>query len=443
MTQLNETHDPHLKSWHASANAEGCDFSIQNLPFCVFRQRGSAGPFRGGVAIGDAIVDLAALARKKLFSGIAQSAVEAGAQPKLNTLMAMGEAAWSALRLELSRALRIGARHKTDMCACLVAQAEAEHDLPAIIGDFTDFYSSIHHATNVGKLFRPDSPLLPNYKWMPIAYHGRSSSVDVSEQSFHRPNGQILPPGATMPVVQPSRRLDYEMELGVFIGVGNDSGNSITIGAADSHVFGLCLLNDWSARDIQAWEYQPLGPFLGKNFATTLSPWIVTLEALAPFRCQWKRPAGDPHPLPYLDSEANRMTGMFDIQVQVLIKTKAMRSSGDDAVQLSLSSFRHAYWTIAQMVAHHTLNGCNLRPGDLLGTGTLSGPEGSEMGSLLELSYGGAAPVTLPNGEARNFLEDGDAVIMKGWCERAGAVRIGFGAASGVVLPARPLPPAS
>ncbi len=439
MTQLNETHDPRLQSWHASANVEGCDFPVQNLPFCVFRRRGRTEPYRGGVAIGDAVIDLAALARKKLFAGIAQHAVEAGAQPKLNALMAMGEPAWSALRRELSRALRIGARHETDLSACLVAQAEAEHGLPVIIGDFTDFYSSIHHATNVGKLFRPDNPLLPNYKWMPIAYHGRSSSVDVSGQHFHRPHGQILPPGAAMPVVQPSRRLDYEMELGVFIGVGNDPGDSIAMGTAESHVFGLCLLNDWSARDIQAWEYQPLGPFLGKNFATTLSPWIVTLEALAPFRCEWQRPADDPHPLPYLDSEANRMAGVLDIQVQVLIETEAMRSSGDDAVQLSLSSFRHAYWTIAQMVAHHTVNGCNLRPGDLLGTGTLSGPESSEVGSLLELSGGGKTPVTLPDGETRAFLEDGDSVIMKGWCERAGAVRIGLGTASGLVLPARPL----
>jgi fumarylacetoacetase len=349
--------------------------------------------------------------------------------------MAAGPAAWSALRLALSRALRSGAPQQAALQSCLVPQAQAQFALPAHIGDYTDFYTSIYHATAVGKLFRPDNPLLPNYKWMPIAYHGRCSSIAISGQQFQRPSGQILIPGEATPVLAASRRLDYELELGVFIGRGNALGTPIAIESAESNVFGLCLLNDWSARDLQAWEYQPLGPFLGKNFATTISPWIVTLEALEPYRVAWTRPAADPQPLPYLDSPELRFRGAIDIQLECLLQTEAMRRSGQDAWRLSRSSFRHAYWNIAQMVAHHTVNGCNLRPGDLLGTGTQSGPEAAEAGSLLELSAGGKQPLTLAHGETRRFLEDGDAVIMRGWCEREDAARVGFGEVVGRVLP--------
>lgn len=438
MSLLNETHDPALRSWVASANRSGSDFPIQNLPFAVFRRAGSTEAFRGGVAIGDEIVDLAEAAASGAFAEDTAAAAAAAActGPQLNAFMALGPAAWSALRLALSRALRTGSPAEAALKPCLVPQAEAEYSVPARIGDYTDFYTSIHHATNVGRLFRPDNPLLPNYKWVPIGYHGRSSSIDVSGQMFPRPYGQTLPPGATAPVFGPSRRLDYELELGVFIGCGNPRGRPIGIDAADAHIFGLCLLNDWSARDLQAWEYQPLGPFLSKNFATTIAPWIVTLEALAPYRVAWTRPAEDPQPLPYLASEANRAEGAFDIQLQVLIETEKMRAAGELPAPLSQTSFRHAYWTIAQMVAHHTVNGCNLQPGDLLGSGTESGPTPAEAGSLLELSLGGKQPLTLPNGEARSFLEDGDAILMRGWCEKPGAARIGFGEVRGCVLPA-------
>ena len=373
MSPLNETHEPALRSWLASANVPGCDFPIQNLPFAVFRRAGEA--WRGGLAIGDAIVDLAALSRSALLSGLAAQAAEAGAQEKLNALMAMGPEAWSALRLALSRALREGAPRQAALAACLVPQAQAQYDVPARIGDYTDFYTSIHHATNIGRQFRPDNPLLPNYKWVPIGYHGRSSSIVVSGQDFRRPMGQSLPPGASAPEFGPCKRLDLELEMGVFIGPGNAHGEPIAMGEAEDHVFGLCLFNDWSARDIQGWEYQPLGPFLSKNFASTISPWIVTLEALAPFRAAFARPEGDPQPLHYLDSEANRSRGALDIQLQVDLQTPRMRDQGEAGACISRTSYRHAYWTVAQIVAHHTVGGCNLQPGDLFGTGTLSGPD--------------------------------------------------------------------
>jgi fumarylacetoacetase len=309
--------------------------------------------------------------------------------------------------------------------------------VPARIGDYTDFYTSVHHATNIGKLFRPDNPLLPNYKWVPIGYHGRASSIGVSGQSFPRPLGQTLPAGATEPAFGPCKRLDYELELGIFIGSGNASGEAIPMEQAEAHVFGICLLNDWSARDIQAWEYQPLGPFLSKNFATTISPWIVTLEALAPYRVPFTRPEGDPQPLAYLDAPANRTEGAIDLQLQVLLQTPAMRSQSQVAAPLTQTSYRHAYWTVAQLVAHHTVNGCNLQPGDLFGSGTLSGPTLDQAGALIELTAGGKNPVTLPNGETRTFLEDGDTLVIRGWCEKLGAARIGFGECVGTVLPAR------
>jgi fumarylacetoacetase len=314
-----------------------------------------------------------------------------------------------------------------------VPQAGAEYRLPARIGDYTDFYTSIHHATNIGRQFRPDNPLLPNFKWVPIGYHGRASSLTVSPQSFHRPVGQAMPPGATTPTFGPCQRLDIELELGVYIGAGNALGEPIGIAQAEQHVFGIGLLNDWSARDIQGWEYQPLGPFLSKNFASTLSPWVVTLEALAPYRVPFTRPDGDPQPLPYLDSAANRAAGALDIQLQVRLQTPAMA----EPAAICTTSYRHAYWTVAQLVAHHTVNGCNLQPGDLFGSGTLSGPTLDQAAALIELTQGGKHPLTLPGGEQRSWLQDGDTVTLAGWCEAPGAARIGFGTCTGTVLPAR------
>jgi len=437
MAPLNETHNPALRSWLASAHMAGCDFPLQNLPFAVFRRQGSAEAFRGGVAIGDQIVDLAALATSGTLEGLAQTACQVAAQSSLNALMALGADAWSALRLALSRALREGAAQQAAVQACLVSQAGVEYTVPARIGDYTDFYTSVYHATNIGKQFRPDNPLLPNYKWVPIGYHGRASSIAVSGQAFHRPVGQTMLPGATVPTVGPCKRLDIELEIGIFIGTGNAVGDAIAITQAEDHVFGVCLLNDWSARDIQGWEYQPLGPFLSKNFASTISPWIVTMEALAPYRTAFTRPAEDPQPLPYLDSPANREHGALDLQLEVLLQTPAMRTAGQPATRLVQTNYRHAYWTIAQMVTHHTINGCNLQPGDLFGSGTLSGPTLDQAGALIELTQGGKQPVTLPNGEIRTYLEDGDAITLRGWCERPGAARIGFGECVGTVLPSK------
>ncbi len=434
MRAINETHDPGLSSWVPSADGH-VDFPIQNLPFAVFRRQGEGDDWRGGVAIGDSIVDLRKVAGGGCLAGLAQEAVAAAARPQLNEFMGMGQAAWSALRLALSRVLRKGAPEAKTWTGYLVPGSEAEFRLPATVGDYTDFYTSIYHATSVGRLFRPDNPLLPNYRWVPIGYHGRASSLAVSGQAFRRPKGQLRA-GDADPVLAPSRRMDFELEVGVFIGTGNALGAPIPVDIADAHVFGFCLLNDWSARDIQAWEYQPLGPFLGKSFATTLSPWIVTSEALAPFRLPFTRGPGEPKPLPYLDCDANRESGALDVHLEVLLESERMRASGAAACRLSRTNFRHAYWTVAQMVAHHTVNGCNLQPGDLLGTGTQSGPEDDEAGSLLELTQGGKRPIPLGDGEQRTFLEDGDTVIFRGWCERHGAVRIGFGEVRGTVLPA-------
>jgi fumarylacetoacetase len=436
MHAINETHDPALQSWVESAGRPGADYPIQNLPFGVFRRAEKNEPFRGGIAIGDQILDLAAAQKAGAFSGDAAAAAAQCTGPTLNSFMAMGGQAWSALRLALSRALREGAPSQGRLAACLVPQAQAEHAVPVQIGDYTDFYASIHHATTVGKLFRPENPLLPNYKWVPIGYHGRGSSIGVSGQAFPRPLGQTMPPGAIEPAFGPCKRLDYELEVGAYIGIGNDLGSRVPIAGAEDHVFGLCLLNDWSARDIQAWEYQPLGPFLAKSFATTVSPWIVTLEALAPYRTAWTRPPTDPQPLPYLDSPGTRSSGAFDVQLEVWLETERARASRAQPSRLSRTSLRHAYWTLGQLVAHHTVNGCNLLPGDLIGTGTQSGPSPEEAGSLLELTNGGKQPVTLAHGEQRTFLEDGDTVILRGYCERPGAARIGFGECRSTVLPA-------
>ncbi len=437
MFVTNKTHDPALTSWVESANVENSDFPIQNLPFAVFRREGSEESFRGGVAIGNQVVDLAAVAAAGLFSGDAAKAAVACAKSELNDFMAMGQKYWSALRLALSEALARGSAAQDVMSQCLVPMAEVEYSLPCHIGDYTDFYTSIYHASAVGALFRPDNPLLPNYKWVPIGYHGRSSSIDVSGQTFRRPKGQTKAPTAETPSFGPCKRLDYELEVGIFIGKGNNLGDAIAIDNADEHVFGLCLFNDWSARDIQGWEYQPLGPFLAKNFASTVSPWIVTNEALAPFRTSWQRDQNDPQPMEYLASNNNSAHGAYDIELEVLIETPTMREQQAAPEKLSQSNFLHSYWTVNQMVAHHTVNGCNFKPGDFLGSGTQSGPKHEEAGSLLELTRGGKEQLSLANGETRTFIEDGDAVIMRGFCAKEGAKRIGFGECYSLVLPAR------
>ncbi len=437
MSLINETHDINLTSWVESANVDNCDFPIQNLPFAEFRRKGSDEAFRGGVAIGDQVIDLAKLSKLNVLTGDAKTASDAASEATLNTFMGLGKQYWSALRLALSKALRAGSEHQQALSDTLVAQSDIEFSLPCRIGDYTDFYTSIYHATAVGSLFRPDNPLLPNYKWVPIGYHGRSSSIDVSGQTFHRPKGQTKAPDAEMPSFGPCKRLDYELELGIYLGKGNALGDAIAIENAENHVFGFCVFNDWSARDLQAWEYQPLGPFLAKNFASTVSPWIVTTEALAPYRTSWTRDENDPQPMDYLESKANRDQGAFDIQMDVRIQTQKMRSEGHNPTRVSTSSFKHSYWTVAQMVTHHTVNGCNFMPGDMLGSGTQSGPTHEEAGSLLELSRGGKEKITLSNGEQRSFLEDGDNVIMRGWCEKEGYARIGFGSVESTVLPAK------
>jgi len=422
MNSIDETHNPALKSWVESANDPATEFPIQNLPFGRFRKTGESGALRIGVAIGDQILDLAS-------AGLIDT-------DDMNRLMAASPIDRQRLRRAISTFLRDGGADQKAR-DCLVAQANAEMGLPCHISDYTDFYTSIHHATTVGKQFRPENPLLPNYKWVPIGYHGRASSIGVSGESFARPNGQIKPADAEVPSVGPTLRLDYELEIGVFIGTPNERGESVAMADAEARVFGLALFNDWTARDIQPWEYQPLGPFLSKNFASTLSPWIVTTEALAPFRSAFVRPADDPQPLPYLDSPINRESGAFDIQLEVWLQTPKMRAAGHAGERLVTSNFNDAYWTVAQMVAHHTVNGCNLQAGDLFGTGTLSGPDAEQAGSLLELSQGGKKPIHLANGETRTFLEDGDCIFFRGYCERNGARRIGFGECRGTVLPAR------
>ncbi|WPH14411.1 fumarylacetoacetase [Variovorax paradoxus] len=418
---LNATHDPKLRSWVASANQAGCDFPIQNLPFGRFRTAGSSSEaFRIGVAIGDQVLDLKA-------AGLVDS-------DDMNALMNASVKEGQALRAAISAGLAEGSSQQPAWSRALLPQSKAEMTVPCRIGDYTDFYTGIHHATTIGKLFRPDQPLMPNYKWVPIGYHGRASSIGVSGQAFKRPQGQTRAPDAAEPGFGPSKRLDYELELGFFVGRGNTLGEPIAIAEAEDHLFGVALLNDWSARDIQAWEYQPLGPFLSKNFASTLSPWIVTMEALAPFRARFERPAGDPQPLAYLDAPSNREGGALDITLEVLLQTAKMRAEGLAPARLTRGNTTEAaYWTAAQLVAHHTVNGCNLQPGDLLGSGTLSGPKPDEAGSLIELTQGGKQPITLPNGEKRTFLEDGDTLVIRGYCERAGAVRIGLGEVSGTV----------
>lgn len=431
--QLNETHAPDLRSWLESANVPRADFPIQNLPFGIFRRSGTAESFRVGVAIGDQILDLDACRANGLLSG---PAAEACGESSLNALMGLGAAEWSALRLAVSRLLRAGSEPQEAVQSALVAMSEAEMGMPAAIGDYTDFYCSIFHATNVGSMFRPDNPLMPNYKHIPIGYHGRSSSIVVSDTPIHRPKGQTKADDAESPSFGSCKLFDYELEVGFFVGAGNELGSSFTVDEADSNIFGFCLVNDWSARDIQKWEYQPLGPFLAKSFATSISPWVVTIEALAPYRIPaFERSADDPQPLPHLDSERNRSFGGVDLDLEVLIRTSQMREKGLEPHRLSRGNFRDMYWTAAQMLAHHGSNGCNLRPGDLLASGTVSGQDKAARGCLLELTWRGSEPIELPNGEIRRFLQDGDEVILRGHCEKEGAARIGFGECRGTILP--------
>ncbi|WP_457392614.1 fumarylacetoacetase [Roseateles sp. P5_E1] len=417
---IDATHDPALQSWVESANAADTDFPIQNLPFGRFRAAGDD-EWRIGVAIGDQVLDLRA-------TGLTDHA-------DMNRLMALAPDERRALRRALSSGLQRGSAQEEAWQAALFAASTVELGLPCRIGDYTDFYIGIHHATTVGTLFRPDNPLLPNYKWVPIGYHGRASTILPSGQPFRRPQGQLKAADGP-PRLAPTQRLDFELELGLFVGRGNRLGEPIPITNAEEHLFGIALFNDWSARDMQAWEYQPLGPFLSKNFASTVSPWIVTMEALAPYRRPFVRPEGDPQPLPYLDSEANRHAGAIDIELEVRLQSRAMRESGIPAHCISRSNFADAaYWTAAQLVAHHTVNGCALTSGDLFGSGTLSGPRPDQAGSLLELTHSGRRPITLPGGEVRCFLEDGDNIALVGSCGRAGFRRIGFGRCEATVEP--------
>jgi fumarylacetoacetase len=432
MIELDETHDPELQSWLESANGHA-DFPIQNLPLGVF-SLGNGEP-RIGVAIGDMILDLKGLSGAGLLDDHWSLALGLSG---LNAWFAHGPKDRNELRRRLSDLLSNQSYGHT-VAKHLVRQSSAEMHLPCTIGDYTDFYVGIHHATNVGRQFRPDNPLLPNYKYVPIGYHGRASSVRVSGQPVIRPKGQRKPPDAEMPDYGPSRRLDYELELGIFIGPGNRLGQTIPIGEAADHIAGYCLLNDWSARDLQAWEYQPLGPFLAKNFLTSISPWVVTPEALAPFRKPMPpRPGGDPAPLAYLWDEADQSRGALGIQLEVTLRSEAMREADMPPHVLSRGEAAAAmYWSAAQIVAHHASNGCNLQAGDLIGTGTLSTAEETGLGSLLEISRGGKAPIALPSGETRSFLEDGDALCLSARCEAQGAVPIGLGSCVGKVLPAR------
>jgi fumarylacetoacetase len=435
MAQIDQTHNPKLRSWVASANGHP-DFPIQNLPLGVFSSPGGEAP-RAGVAIGDMVLDLPAAHAAGLLSGEAGRAAEAASDGLLNAFFAVGTGPREALRARLSELLTEGSTEQARLAGLLHPAAQCILHLPARIGDYTDFYVGIHHATNVGRVFRPDNPLLPNYKYVPIGYHGRASSVVPSGTPIRRPNGQRKLPTEVAPSYGPCRNLDYELELGVWIGPGNPLGLPIPIGAAADHVAGYCLLNDWSARDIQAWEYQPLGPFLAKNFGSTISPWVVTPEALAPFRvAQPPRPEGDPAPLPYLRDEADQREGALALELEVLLLTPGLKEKGLPPHPLSRSDARHMYWTVAQMVAHHASNGCNLQPGDLLGSGTISAPGEEGYGSLLEATQGGKVPVRLASGEERRFLEDGDEVILRARAKREGFASIGFGECRGTVLPA-------
>jgi fumarylacetoacetase len=422
-------------SWVDSASAPGCDFSLDNLPFCAFES--ASGEVCLGVGIGDLVFNLRQGVACTSLSMLPAIIKTASAASFLNELMLCGAERIHALRCGL-HALFAATASKDDIATArplLSPISTTRFCLPVDIGNYTDFYASIHHATNVGRLFRPDQPLLPNYKFVPIGYHGRASSIQVSGTAVTRPSGQLKAPDTAAPVYAPCRQLDYEIEMGAYIGVGNPLGHTIPIEHASQHIFGLSLLNDWSARDIQSWEYQPLGPFLSKSFMTTVSPWVVPAEALAPYRVAVaKRPPDDPEPLPYL-SESEDAKAAYDIQVEVHLLTQAMRAAGLPPRKLTAGNAKDLYWSFAQMVTHHASNGCNLMPGDLIGSGTISGQAETSSGSLLELTRRGSMPLQLGDGESRTFLEDGDEVIFRGFCERPGLPRIGFGECRGMIQP--------
>jgi fumarylacetoacetase len=430
------THDAALRSWVESANDPAGDFPVQNLPLGVFRRGGEGGP-RIGCAIGDQVLDLEACVARGLLRGLPADVEDAARGASLNALMALERRVRATLRNRLSHLLRAEGGFVTargEAAHVLLPQAEAEMRLPAAVGDYTDFYASIHHATNVGRMLRPDNPLLPNYRFLPVGYHGRASSLIVSGTPVPWPAGQTEPTGGGPPAFGPTRALDYELEVGAFLGPGNALGYPISLAEAEDHLFGLCLVNDWSARDVQKWEYQPLGPFLAKSFATTVSPWVVTTEALAPFRVPaLARPEGDPPPLPHLSHDEDRARGGIDLSLEVRLASRRMREEGREPLVVSRSNLRELYWTLAQMVTHHSSNGCNLRPGDLIASGTVSGPGKEARGCLLERTWRGTEPLALPTGETRRFLEPGDEVAFRGHCAREGFARIGFGECRGVV----------
>jgi fumarylacetoacetase len=434
---IDGTHDAGLRSWVDSANAEDADFPVQNLPLGVFARGGEGAP-RVGSAIGDQVLDLEACADLGLLRGLPDEVQTACRTGSLNALMGLQARIRKTLRHRLSHLLRaeggfVSARGHAD--GVLLPRSEAQMRLPAAVGDYTDFYASIFHATNVGSMFRPDNPLLPNYRWVPIGYHGRASSLVVSGTPIRRPEGQTAPPSeGEPPGFGPSRAFDYELEVGAFLGPGNAREAPVPLAEAEDHLFGLCLVNDWSARDVQRWEYQPLGPFLSKSFATSLSPWVVTVEALAPFRVPaFSRAEGDPEPLPHLRHEDDHAGGGFDLHLEVLLSSETMRREGRAPLAVSRSNLRDLYWTLAQMVTHHSSNGCNLRAGDLIASGTVSGPHEDNRGCLLERTWRGEHPFDLPTGEKRAFLEDGDEVILRGHCERDGFARIALGECRGTV----------
>ena len=437
---LDETHNPHRRSWVESANAPGSDFPIQNLPFGVIRRHGTKEEPRIGVAIGDQVLDVQQCVRDQQLNSISPECACALSAKSLNDFMALGRSHWKAARVAVgelldSKSTKPRTPAKPQAVSALIPMGDAEIMLPASIGDYTDFYASIHHATNVGSMFRPDNPLLPNYKWLPVGYHGRASSIVVSGTPIKRPMGQTVTSDAGPPTCGPSKLLDYEMELGFFVGQGNAMGERIEMRSAPNHIFGMVIVNDWSARDVQKWEYQPLGPFNAKNFATTISPWVVTMDALEPFRVTGaRRDKSDPQPLEYLQPIEDMA---FDITVEVHLLTAQMRERRIEPALISRGNFSDMYWTIAQMLVHHTSTGCNMRPGDLLASGTISGPTEDSRGCLLERTWRGQNPIKLPDGTERKFLQDGDEVTMSAFAQNQSGYRIGFGKCTGVILPAR------
>jgi len=437
MTTLDASHDPQTRSWVESANHSATDFPIQNLPLCAFRRMEFADDWRIGVGIGDQILDLHAAGECGLLEGLPPDTAAACARSDLNALGALGRGALRSLRQSVAALLAMNASGKAKAQALLLPQAQAAFRVPCAIGDYSDFFSSLNHALNTFRIFRGGGgEFLPNFKHLPIAYHGRASSIVASGSPVWRPNGQFRPAPDAPPIHGATRRLDFEFEIGMYIGCGNAAGSPIPIVQAEEHVLGLCIVNDWSARDIQAWESQPLGPFLGKSFRTSVSPWVVTLDALAPFRvAPAPRAEGDPAPLPYLDAPEDRAAGGVALRVETLLQTRAMRDAGLEPTRITHADFgRDVYWTLAQMLAHHTVNGCNLQPGDLIASGTVSGRGEGTQGCLVELTNAGTRPIALPNGESRAFLEDGDEVVMRAWCERDGFRRIGLGECRGVIV---------